>query len=332
MSRDAQERAFQEERRTGLGGSDVGVILGLDPYRTPFELWQEKTGRSASFEGNLATRFGKHGEQFVAEEYGLRTGRKVQRYNTVLRHREAPLIGHPDRLVVPEGQKTAAWRREIRTDLGLEAKTANAFAVRYGDWGEEGTDQVPAHYLLQCQAYMTLTGCPRWDLAVLIGGNADFRIYHLHHDAELEGVILEEAARWWREHVISDRPPPPQTETEARQRWASHQPGKVAELDGDSEALLREYAGLKGTLKRLNDRETALRDQLIPAFADAEQIIARDGSPLATYKANKPSARTDWKAVAIAAGADDALIERHTDTKEGARVLRLAKTLMQENE
>ena len=37
--------AWLESRRHGVGGSDMGSILGLNSYKTPYALWLEKTGR-----------------------------------------------------------------------------------------------------------------------------------------------------------------------------------------------------------------------------------------------------------------------------------------------
>lgn len=323
---------FHAERRTGLGGSDLGAILGLNPYRTPFQVWQEKTGRAEPFEGNLQTRFGTYAEAFVAEEYSARTGRRVQRYTGMLCHQEAPLIGHVDRLVIPDGAKVAAHRSEIRTDLGLECKTAHALAVsRGGEWGEDGTDQVPSSYLIQSAAYMALTGCSRWDLACLFG-NSDFRIYHLSRDLELEAMLLEEASRWWRDHIETDTPPDPSSEAEARQRWQSHQPGKVLDVDAGTADLLRQYAALKAREKALEDEIKAIRDRLIPALADAD-AVAFGGVTLATYRANKAGEKTDWQAAFTDATRDvepdviERFVQMHTKTTPGARVLRLTKEL-----
>ena len=323
---------FTADRLTGLGGSDLGAILGLNPYRTPFQVWSEKTGRSESFTGNLQTRFGSYAEEFVAREYSDRTGRQVQRYNSLLRHPNAPLLGHIDRLVVPEGAKRASHQREIRTDLGLEAKTAHALAIsRNGDWGEPGTDAVPASYLIQCQAYMLLTGCAHWDLAVLFG-NSDFQIYHLHQDQELGEYIVEEASRWWRDYVVADVPPPPSSELEARQRWPGHTPGKVVDLDEAQAELLRDYAALKRQAKSQEAWEKILRDQLFPVLADADEIRI-NGQAVATYRANKASDKTDWKALAdeLLRGFDPddraSYLAEYTTTVPGARVLRLGKAL-----
>ena len=325
---------FHAERRTGLGGSDLGAILGLNPWRTPFEVWQEKTGRADPFEGNLQTRFGAYAEEFVAQEYSARTGRAVQRYTGMLRHPEAPVIGHIDRLVVPDGAKRASHQREIRTDLGLEAKTAHALAASRGDeWGEDGTDQVPSSYLVQSAAYMALTGCPRWNLACLFG-NSEFRIYHLSRDLELESMLLDEASRWWRDHVVADTPPDPSSEAEARQRWAAHQPGKVLDVDACTADLLREYAAAKAREKAIESEIKAIRDRLIPALADAD-AVAFGGATLATYRANKASQRTDWPRLAQALmgemGMDEparlAWLNDYTEIQTGARVLRLTKEL-----
>jgi putative phage-type endonuclease len=323
---------FHAERLSGLGGSDIGAILGLNPWRTPYQVFLEKTGQAEPFTGNLQTRFGSYAEEFVAREYCEQTGRQVQRFNGLLRHPDAPLIGHIDRLVIPEGAKRASYRQEIRTDLGLEAKTASAFASgRDSEWGEAGTDAVPQSYLLQSAAYMALTGCPRWDLAVLFG-NQEFRIYHLTRDLELEGYIIEEASRWWRDHVIAGGPPDPSSEAESRQRWPGHQPGKVLPADQNLLRLARALAATKKLVEEWSKEEHAIKDELLPLLADAE-MVEDGGRSILTYRANKASQKIDWYKVATEllsrydADERQAITDVYTTTQPGARVLRLAKDL-----
>lgn len=323
---------FHAERLSGLGGSDIGAILGLNPWRTPYQVWAEKTGAAEPFTGNLQTRFGSYAEEFVAREYCEQTGRQVQRFNPMLRHPTAPLIGHVDRLVVPEGAKRASHKREIRTDLGLEAKTASAFATGRGtEWGESGTDQIPESYLVQIATYQALTGCPRWDLAVLFG-NTEFRVYHLTRDLELEGYLIEESSRWWRDHVIAGVPPDPSSETEARQRWPGHQPGKVLNVDQDAMLLIKDLASVKRRLAEMGKEEQGLKDKLLPLLQDAD-TVEYAGQSLLTYRANKASQKTDWQRVASVLMQDQpgeriaALLAEYTHAQPGSRVLRLAKGL-----
>ena len=323
---------FHADRRTGLGGSDLGAIMGLSPYRTPLDVWMEKTGRHTPEVDGIHLRHGQWNEQFIADEYTRATGLKTQRYNALLRHPEAPLIGHVDRLIIPEGAKIASYKTEIRTDRGLECKTASAFAAgRDSEWGPSGTDQVPQSYLLQVAAYQALTGCPQWDLAALIG-NADLRIYHFARDLELESYLLEEASRWWRDYVIADTPPPPSSELEARQRWPGHTPGKVLEADSALIERLRELSGLNQDISRLEKMKQAMRDDLLPILGDCEAVTWQ-GREVMTYRANKASDRTDWKALAermlpyVSEALQAQFLAEFTTTVPGPRVLRLSKAL-----
>jgi putative phage-type endonuclease len=323
---------FHTERLSGIGGSDIAAILGLSKWRTPYQVWMEKTGRSQQVDSSLPMRWGTYAEEFVAREYADRTGRGVQRYNAMLRHKDAPLIGHIDRLVIPEGAKRASHRTEIRTDRGLECKTVSAFALgRDSEWGPEDTDQVPSQYLLQVAAYQALTGCQHWDLAALIG-NTEFRIYHFTRDLELEGYLLEEVSRWWRDYVIADTPPPPSSEMEARQRWPRHDPGKTLNATMDIGLQLRQLAQIKADIRALEAREKAVKDALYPALGDAE-IVIYGGEEAATYRANKDGQKIDYPSVVadLMTGMDPVeqarIMAAHTHTVHGARILRLSKAL-----
>ena len=63
------------DRATTVGCSDLGALLGLCQYRSPVDLWLEKTGQRTAFEGNAITRRGHRFEPSVAEEFCDETGR-----------------------------------------------------------------------------------------------------------------------------------------------------------------------------------------------------------------------------------------------------------------
>jgi len=323
---------FLADRRTCLGGSDIGVIVGLNRWKTPYQLWEEKTGRRVDDADSLPMRFGTHAESFVASEYTRATGRRVERFNAMLRHPSAPIGGHIDRLVIPEGKSRAAVRGRINTDRGLECKTTSSYVLgRDSEWGPDGSDQVPESYLLQCATYLALTGCAWWDLAALIG-NHELRVYELRRDEELEQGIIEIADKWWTDHVLADVPPDPTTEAEARQRWRAHQPGKILVVDGTTVDLLKALAAAKVRVKTAESEEQSIKDQLMPRLADADQIVFQ-GASLASYRANRDSSRVDWPGLGqrLIADLDEetraALEVEFTKTIPGPRVLRLSKSL-----
>lgn len=313
---------FLAERRTGLGGSDIGAILGLSKYRSPVEVWLEKTGRSPGADETLQMRFGTYAEQFVADEYTAATGRRVQRYNAMLRHPDYPMvIGHVDRLVIPDGAKVASHRGEIRTDRLLECKTASAFAASdASEWGPGGTDQIPTSYLVQVSTYEALTGCQYADLAVLFG-NQELRVYHMTRDIDLEHELLRRAAEWWRMHVEADVAPEPQSEADVRLLYPQDSQREI-EADDEIACVCAELADLKSRIKALEDDEQKARDTLT-AYMGAAAVLRWNGQTLATYKTARPSSRTDWKAVCKAAGVPESVIAQHTTETAGARRLLL---------
>jgi putative phage-type endonuclease len=313
---------FTRERLTGLGGSDMAAVLGLSPYKSAVDVWLEKTGRAAPQDGTLQMRFGSYAEEFVAREYSDATGRAVQRFNPMLRHPDYPMvIGHIDRLVVPDGAKIAAHKREIRTDRLLECKTASAFAAsNAAEWGLAGTDNVPTQYLVQIAVYAALTGCQYADLAVLFG-NQELRVYNLRRDLELEREILARAAEWWKRHIEGDIEPDPRDEADVLKLYPRDNQLACEATAEVSEAVKR-LAAIKLGIKKLEDDEQAERD-IITAHMGEAGVLTYQGSTLATWKAAKDSIRTDWKAVANAAHAPAEIIAAHTTTTPGSRRLLL---------
>ncbi|KVS50668.1 endonuclease [Burkholderia cepacia] len=182
-------------RRTGIGGSDAAAALGESPYQTPYELYLDKLGLAPPREETERMRMGRRLEAVIADEYALTRVVKLRRRNQPVRHPKYPwMLASPDRLV--EGQR-----------LGLEAKSVDPAAFRFGEWGDEGSDQVPTHYLLQVCHYMCVLDYARWDLAALVGGN-HLRVYTIHRDVELEEMLIEREHAFWQ-HVERREPPEP---------------------------------------------------------------------------------------------------------------------------
>ena len=323
-----EREAFLARRRGGLGGSDIAPILGMSPFKTAVDVWLSKTGRAQ--EDDLAEtrrdiRFGLFGEQFVADEYERATGRRVHRYNGILRREGTPLLGNVDRLVIPDGAKVASHQGKIRTDRGLECKTANAFAAYNADeWGPSGSDMVPEAYLLQAASYMALSGCSTWDLAVLFGNGArpdDFRIYTLRRDRELEEMLVRKATEWWQRHVVADVAPEPVCDEDVK-RLYPRSTARPIEATMDIRAAwdtLRIHRASKADAEAGIERMSVL----IKDYMGECDTLSEAGVVLATWKSPKDSVAIDWEAIArsapIAPEVLDRLIADHSTPKPGSR-------------
>ncbi len=128
--------ASMQDRRGVLGGSDIASILGVSPFRSAYEVWEEKTAEEfvppfVEPEREKLYRRGKRLEPWVMEmleeEQGIKIWRRNQRYIDP----EYPFM-------------TCEIDFEYWDDEGLnngDIKTVSPFAA--GDWGSEDTDEFP---------------------------------------------------------------------------------------------------------------------------------------------------------------------------------------------
>lgn len=191
-----------EERRTGIGGSDAAAAVGLSPWRSAYDLWEEKVGQSPPVEQNEPMLWGKLLEDIIRREYERRTGMVVTYRKELIRHPARPwMFVHLDGEVGSTGEAI------------LEVKTS-----RTGQgWGEPDTDEIPLPYLVQVHHSLAVTAAQVCDVAVLIGGQ-DFRLYQVSRDIEIEQQLIEDETRFW-ESVTSGVPPAPATVADAVKRW-----------------------------------------------------------------------------------------------------------------
>ena len=281
---------FSVDRSKYIGGSDIGAILGLSRFRSPLEVWMEKTGKETKRLDSLPLRFGSFAEEFVASEYARATSFELIHDESIYIHPEHSFMSaHMDRFVLEGG---AARPTSTPTRI-LECKTANPFSS--GDWGEVGSDEVPMSYLCQCIWYMAITNINRVDLAVLFG-NSDFRIYEIARDLELEAVILQKAKLFWDEYVLKDIAPPAQNEADCQTLFSKGDPTKSVQAQSETLELTKRLALLNSEIDFREDEISAIKQNIMNQMGEAETLTYQ-GKVLATWKAPKPSFRLDSKSL-----------------------------------
>ena len=312
---------FLARRMSGIGGSDIAAIIGISPWRTPRDIYLDKKGLVEQQEKTEAMYWGTTLEDIVAKEYANRTGRKIQRCNHQFQHPDYPfLIANIDRVVYDENGKKPVVKGNLVTSRILECKTASQYAAQ--DWGEYGTDEIPEYYKSQVQWYMGITGARDCNVAVLIG-NRDFRIYTVERDEDVIQYLFREGITFWREYIEKDIMPPARTLEDVER--VCHGEAKKRKLADDLtiEAVNR-YADLDKQAKDIKTEQEQLKIKICDAIGDAVELAAPDGVKLCTWSAAKPTAKTDWKAVAEEIGADAATIAKHTTETMTVRRFTLA--------
>jgi putative phage-type endonuclease len=292
------------DRSKFIGGSDASVILGINPWRTPLQLWQDKT-QPAMPENTDPERMrvlerGKRMEPYVVDLLAAETGLRIVRRN--------------ERYIDPEFRFLAAEiDAEAESGENVEIKTVSPFKAR--EWGELGSDEIPVHYTAQAQHGLMVTGRALCIFGVLIGGD-DFRVYRVERDDEIIGAMRQREVRFWREHVETLVPPAPTGASDVA-RLFTRDAGTAVEATPDILTAIEQYRELKAEADRIDEQLAAAKDRIQCFMRDAARVTS-NGRDLVTWK-TQSAKRFDQRAFQAA---EPALFERFIKTTE-SRVFRL---------
>ena len=258
-----------EYRKQGIGGSDASVVCGISRYKSPVELWMEKTDQLPTQEAGEAAYWGSQLEALVRAEFTKRTGIEVQQIKQLLQSEEYPFM-----LANLDGVCE-------HPDFGpviFEAKTASAFKA------DEWEDTIPDEYQLQIQHYMAVTGYTGAYIAVLIGGNT-FRWKFVERDEELISMLVELETAFWNH--VQDFTPPPLDGSEASAKFLSERfptsvPKSQIALPDTAADLLAQYDEACEELEAVTERKQKAENLLKQMMGDNE--IGTAGDRVITWK------------------------------------------------
>ena len=292
-------KQWLEIRQGGIGSSDAAAAVGLNPYKSPLQLWLEKTRRDAAVPHTDPRDDPQHEssplywgillEPIVAAHYTRRTGHRVRRINAVLQHPDYPWMrANIDREVMgtPDVQL-------------LECKTAGI----QGSW--LWRDGVPEYVQLQVQHQLAVTGKQAADVAVLLGGQ-ELQIYRIDRDeALIEHLISLEQTFWG--YVERDQPPPADGSDSADQALRILYPrdnGSTLDLKNDlvMSAVFSDLLAVRQALASQTALEAQLKQSIQQRMGDATKAVfdngevswkrSKDGSTLDTSRLEKEQPQT----------------------------------------
>ena len=293
-------------RKQGIGGSDAGAVCGLNPYRSPIQVFLDKTSEEP--EGVIGTavqpdkeamRVGRDLEDYVARRFMEASGLKVRRRNAILYHEDYPfMLANIDRMVVGER-------------AGLECKTASPYLA---DKWKDGT--VPEHYLLQCHHYMAVTGASAWYLAVLLMGK-EFRYVRIERDEELISYLQKIEQNFWEGYVQKKVMPEPDGSKAADEIIKRYFTSSVVDnpifLKEEFTEKLKRREELLGLMEKLS-REQAKIEQEVKVYMK-EHEAASNEDYVVTWKSYQTS-KLDTKRLKQEA---PEIYERYLHTSTGRR-------------
>ena len=243
------------ERRKGIGGSDIAAVIGLNRWRSPIDVWIDKTGRADERPASEAMRQGSDLEDYVARRFEEATGKKVRRKNAILVHPDIPCFrANVDREVVGE-------------NAILECKTTSVYSA---DRWKDGA--MPEEYYCQVQWYLGVTGRQHAYLACVIF-NREFLTREIERDDEAIEALFRAGNAFWEEYVLKGAMPPPDGSEAAgdalRELYAESDTDGVVELYGFADRL-RRYRELSALQAELGVETERIKQEIQAEMGHAE--------------------------------------------------------------
>lgn len=254
----------------GLGGSDAPVVLGISPFKTPVQLWQEKTGQAEpeDLSDVEVVAWGNLLEDTVAAEFSRRTGIKLRRANETIINRAEPfLLANIDRRVVGAPEVV-----EVKTVRALDG------------------DQPRADHMVQLQHYQHVGDFARGWLVYLVAGQR-LIWFEVPRDQTAIDQLLAAERQFWQ-HVRERTPPPIKSAFDLRLLFPADRGGSVIASEEVIEAANR-LAAIKAQIKELEHQAENAEKTVLGAMGENSVLLADTGEILATWKAAKPSRTFD---------------------------------------
>jgi len=267
-------------RKTGIGGSDIAALLGMNKYTSPYEFYLDKRGELPEMPRSefldRAAMWGHLHEPLIAARFAEVHGVKTRRVGLIRHESEPWRLANLDRQVsgCPDGPCL------------LEIKNRSAWKA--GDWGPSGDPEgVPDAEALQTHWYISVAGYRHAHVGVLINGNDD-RYYRVEADDDLAGDVTAMARKFWRR--VQDGDPPPVDGSDAvtellKDLWTGQEGAETVVDRAEADRLKAERDRLKSEAKALETQIADADNQLKAMLGDAE-IAVWDGEPLFTWKRN----------------------------------------------
>ena len=258
----ASREEWLEERKKSLGGSDMGSVLGLNEYSSPYAVWAEKTGKLPPKKESEYMRLGSDLEDYVAQRFAEKSGLKVAKDTATWRNSKHPYL-HAN-----------IDRKIVKQRAGLECKLTSSFSAKKYRGGE-----FPDRFYAQCVEYLCVTEFDRWYLAVLVYGEGIF-IYQLTRipndtkpewcessvyvdDAEIE-ALAKYGHDFWVNHILTNTPPAvdgTDSTTEAIKTIFPTSNTETVNLFGYEDSL-RQYIALGKQIKELKTLQDEMANRV----------------------------------------------------------------------
>lgn len=244
-----RSEAWRQWRLQGITATESGVILGQNPYITPWRLWCEKTGREEpeDLSDNPLVQFGIQHEEHVRQLFESKHSEVL--FPTCAEFDEDPIFRASF-----DGLTSALEPVEIKCPSDATLRSVRSEGL---------SSEACALYSTQLQHQLMVSGAKRGWLIFFDPVADDILEFQLVRDELLIQELRQKGREFWEKYLVLDKEPPkdpqrdifvPKTEDEIS-RWCHNA--------ADYRLIDQQIVELQRQIDELNAAKKHYRDNLI---------------------------------------------------------------------
>lgn len=271
-------------RLKGIGGSEVSILMGNNPYSSKLDLFINKVSEeSSSMEDSEVMWAGRHLEKTIIEMYKEKSGRKAFTGDSIYIHKEYPyMLATIDALTY----RINPISGEIEWGI-LEIKNTK-------ESSESWSEGIPPMYIDQVQHYINVLDLKWGCIAYLKGG---FRFEY--KDFERDDLYIKEMTartkEFWEQHIIPRIPPSPERSKDILLIHPESIPGGSVEIDSKMFKKLKRFQEIKSALSNWEKEKDEIDFELKNMLGSHETLTYK-GKIVASWRSSSPRKYFDEKA------------------------------------
>lgn len=229
---------FVASRKNYLGASDAPSVMGVSPWTTQYQLWEDKLGLSAPKEDNYHMKRGRELEPVARDAYMMETGHVV----------EPKMVIHPDIPYMMANFDGISEDHKIAVEIKCPGEKDHLLA-------KEG--MVPEKYMPQLQHQLAVIGVNQ--LHYFSYRDGDTVLIEVGRDESYIKKLIVEERKFWK--CVENLTPPPLSERDCDQRndlaWAQ---------------AAASWAEANAELAQAKEKERICRDTLVTLAGNKNTI------------------------------------------------------------
>lgn len=251
LIRCASDEEWRAERKNGVGASDVSSIMGLNKWKSPLEVWLEKTGRvePEDIGDKPVVRFGNDFESVAGERFKeANPEATVRRVNAICQSIERPYM-----------------RASLDYEVRMPGRGWGVLEIKTSAYKDYFEDSMLTGYKAQVTQQLIVTGREYGIIWAFFRDTCEYAAYEVERDEGDVRAVEEAVDGFWKGFVETDAMPQAlgcPTESKALTDYYGAPSEEFTPMLDEDVPGLDELAAIKAEMDALKRRKDAIENNL----------------------------------------------------------------------